>query len=82
MVKTSQRAIEPVQQLPTRLRWVYEAVMIGLALAVVALLIRPNSPTIDAANRAIWGVFVVDFTIRMALSGDRRQWLRHHLSIA
>lgn len=72
-------AIEPVEQLPTRLRWVYESAMIGLALLVVALLIRPNSPTVHATNLAIWAVFALDFAIRIALSGDRRRWLRRNI---
>lgn len=78
-MSTSRRAIEPVEQLPTRLRWVYEAVMIGLALLVVALLVRPDSPGVNAANLVIWVVFVVDFAVRIALSGDRLRWLRRNI---
>ncbi len=78
-VNTPQRATEPVEQLPPRLRWAYEALMIGLALLVVALLTRPDSPTVDAANLAIWVVFAIDFVVRVALSGDRRRWLRRNI---
>lgn len=60
-------------------RWVYEATMIGLALTVAALLFAPDRGWVRAVNLAIWGVFVVDYGVRLALSTDRRAFVKRNV---
>lgn len=62
-----------------RMRLVYEATMIVLALAVVWLLTQPYQGWVVAADWAIWAVFAVDYLLRLALSGDRRAFLRRNI---
>jgi voltage-gated potassium channel len=62
-----------------RWRIVYELVMLGLALAVVALLPQPNRGAVLIANTAIWAVFVADYAIRLMVSTDRRQFVRRNV---
>lgn len=54
-----------------RWRAVYEGVMVALALVVVGLLPLEDEGWIRAANLTVWGVFVVDYFTRLALSTDR-----------
>jgi voltage-gated potassium channel len=58
---------------------IYEAVMVTLAITVVALLTRPDVGLISVVNRVIWGVFVCDYLLRLAFSGDRRSFVRGNL---
>lgn len=60
-------------------RWAYEGVMVALALAVVGLLTQPNEGAVRLANLAIWGVFVVDYVVRLTLASDRRRFVRANL---
>ncbi len=71
----------PVDPAPTS-GWIgvtYETLMIVLAVIVVALLTQPDDGWIRAINLAIWAVFVIDYFARLALSGDRRTFVRRHV---
>lgn len=60
-------------------RLAYEAVMIGLALTVAALLFAPDGGWVRTVNIVIWGVFVVDYVVRLALSTDRRTFVKRNV---
>ena len=60
-------------------RWVYEGVMIALAIAVVALLTQPDRGAVRTVNLAIWGVFLVDYVVRLWLADDRRAFVRRNV---
>jgi voltage-gated potassium channel len=62
-----------------RVRWVYEGVMVVLALLVIALLPFTNEGWVRGANLAIWAVFVVDYFTRLGLSTDRRRFLHANI---
>lgn len=53
--------------------------MAGLALAVVWLLTVPDEGAARVANLAIWGVFVADYGIRLALADERRRFVRSNI---
>lgn len=59
--------------------WVYELTMAALAIAVVVLLVSPDQPWADTANLAIYGVFLLDYTVRLALATDRRRFVRANI---
>lgn len=61
------------------LRWTYEGTMIVLAVAVVALLTRPDEGWVRVTNLVIWGIFVVDYAVRIWLAEDRRAFVRHNI---
>jgi voltage-gated potassium channel len=75
------RRERPIDPAPTQgvLGVAYEAVMIALAITVIALIVQPDRGLIRGVNLAIWGVFVADYTTRLALSGDRRSFVRRNL---
>lgn len=77
--ETTGRA-RPVDPAPTRgvAGVVYEAVMVALAVLVIALLAQPDEGVYRTLNLAIWGVFLVDYLLRLAFSGDRRMFLRRN----
>lgn len=60
--------------------WVYEGCMVALAVAVVAMLPMPDRGWVRLANIAIWGIFVVDYAVRLALSRDRRAFARRNIA--
>lgn len=62
-----------------RWKWVYEGVMVALAVLVVALLPFPNEGWVLVVNLAVWAVFVVDYFTRLALSTDRRAFFRGNI---
>lgn len=62
-----------------RVRVLYDAAMIALALLVVALLLVEDAGWVRAANLAVWGVFVVDYVVRLGLSTDRRAFFRANI---
>jgi voltage-gated potassium channel len=64
---------------PCRLWWAYEATMAALALVVVWLLTVPDGGRARVANLAIWGVFVVDYGVRLAVADDRRRFVRSNI---
>jgi len=74
-------AREPVVMALGTGRWrvVYETTMIVLALVVVALLPMRDEGPVRAVNLAVWGVFVVDYVTRLALSTDRRGFVRRNV---
>jgi voltage-gated potassium channel len=74
-------ARRPVDPAPTTglLGVVYEAVMVTLAITVIALLARPDDGIVGVVNLAVWAVFVVDYVLRLAFSGDRRTFLRRNI---
>lgn len=59
-----------------RWKWLYEGVMVALALLVVALLPFPNEGWVLAVNLTVWAIFVADYATRLLLSTDRRAFLR------
>lgn len=70
------RPVDPVARLGDGpFRWVYESVMVALALVVVALLLRDDMAWTSTVNLAVWAVFVTDYVVRLALSGDRRAFV-------
>lgn len=62
-----------------RWRWVYEATMVVLAILVVVLLMLADGYWVRVANRTVWGIFVVDYFTRLALSTDRRGFVRRNV---
>jgi voltage-gated potassium channel len=58
---------------------VYEAVMVTLAVTVIALLSQPDTGLFHRVNIIIWAVFVVDYLVRFAFSGDRRAFMRRNV---
>lgn len=62
-----------------RWRWVYEFVMAGLAVLVAVLLLFPDVDDVRAANLVVWGIFVVDYVLRLGLSTDRRAFVRANI---
>jgi voltage-gated potassium channel len=59
-----------------RVRFAYDGLMIALALVVVALLLLDDVGWVRVVNLAIWGVFVVDYAIRLALSTDKKAFVK------
>lgn len=57
-------------------RVAYDAVMIGLALVVVALLLLDDEGWVTIVNRVVWLVFIADYVTRLLLSTDRRAFVR------
>lgn len=60
-------------------RWAYECTMIALALVVVVLLARPDRGVVRVANLTIWGVFLLDYLVRLGLAEDRRAFVRRNV---
>jgi voltage-gated potassium channel len=59
-----------------RWRILYDVVMVVLALTVVALLIADETPVTTLINSVVYGIFVIDYFLRLALSTDRRRFVR------
>ena len=74
-------AREPVVMALGTGRWraAYEAMMIVLALAVVALLPMRDEGIVRVVNLSVWAVFVLDYFVRLALSTDRRGFVRRNV---
>ena len=68
---------DPATRLVGRTRWIYEALMVALALVVVATLPLGPDGWVRRVNLAVWAVFVLDYLARLALSDDRRRFFRH-----
>lgn len=60
-------------------RWLYEGIMMALAVGVVVLLTQPDRGWIRVTNLVIWGIFVVDYGVRFTLAEDRRQFVRRNV---
>ena len=54
--------------------------MVALAITVVALLVLPNDGRLRSLDIAIYALFVIDYGTRLALSGDRRRFVRTHIA--
>lgn len=74
------RLVDPVDLLPSGLRWAYEIVMVTLAVTVIVLLSLPDRGWIRVANITVWLVFLVDYVVRLAASGDRRTFVRTRIA--
>jgi voltage-gated potassium channel len=59
-----------------RWRWIYELSMVVLAVVVVALLPLEDAGWVRVTNLFVWGTFVADYFTRLALSTDRRGFVR------
>ena len=59
-----------------RVRILYDAVMVSLALLVVALLFFDDVGWARSANLAVWALFVADYLVRLGLSTNRRAFVR------
>jgi voltage-gated potassium channel len=53
--------------------------MIGLALLVVGMLFLEDVGWVRVTNLAVWGVFVVDYVLRLALSTDKKAFVRANI---
>lgn len=73
------RPVEPLELLAPRTRRLYEFLMIAMALTVVALLLFEPPEWGESLNVGIWAVFALDYGTRLALSGDRRRFVRRNL---
>ena len=62
-----------------RLRLAYDALMIGLALLVVLLLFSEDTGWVLVVNRVVYGLFVADYVTRLALSTDKKAFLRANI---
>lgn len=71
--------VDPAHRLPVTLWWAYELLMAALALLVVWLLTMDDEGWVRAANLGIWGAFVVDYGVRLALVDDRRRFVRRNV---
>ena len=52
--------------------------MAALAIATVVLALRPPTPQAEFAIAIIWGVFVLDYVVRLALARDRWRFVREN----
>lgn len=68
--------MDPVERMPAGWRWAYELTMAALAITVVVLLALPSGDRLRTVDVAIYVVFVIDYGTRLALSGDRRRFVR------
>lgn len=62
-----------------RMRMTYDTLMILLASTVVGLLFTADVGWALVVNTVIWGVFVADYFTRLALSTDRRAFVRANM---
>lgn len=62
-----------------RVRVLYDALMIGLALLVVALLFVEDAGWARTVNLVIWGLFVADYAVRLLLSTDKKAFFRANI---
>jgi len=53
--------------------------MAALAILTVWLLTLPHSSGTELANRVIWGIFVLDYVVRLGRAPDRKRFVREHL---
>ena len=62
-----------------RVRVAYDATMIVLALVVVGLLFSEDIGWALVVNRVVYGIFVADYFLRLALSTDRKAFVRANI---
>lgn len=70
-------SFDPATRLVGPTLWAYETIMVALAIVVVATLPLGPDGWVREVNLAVWGVFVLDYLLRLALSDDRRRFVRH-----
>lgn len=61
------------------LTWLYEGVMVTLAITVIWLLTMPEQGWVHVANLVIWATFAVDYLVRFARAPDRWRFVRNHI---
>jgi voltage-gated potassium channel len=60
-----------------RLYWTYQALLVGLALAVIWLIGQPeDDPWVYRANLGIWFIFSADYLTRLVMARDRRRFVK------
>lgn len=59
--------------------WAYELTMAVLAFFVLWLLTTPERAWTITANWTIWGIFSIDYVVRVARADDRRRFVRTHI---
>jgi voltage-gated potassium channel len=63
--------------------WPLAAVaVVFLAAFSVEVLAQPTGAAavaVDVVTWTVWGIFAVDYVVRLALAPDRRRWFLHHL---
>jgi len=57
----------------------HEGVMAVLAIVSVGMVFAEDTPLINAINWGIWGVFVVEYVVRLVRAGDRAAFVRSNL---
>jgi hypothetical protein len=67
----------------TTAEWPLAAVaVVFLAAFSVEVLAQPTGAAavaVDVVTWTVWGIFAVDYVVRLALAPDRRRWFLHHL---
>lgn len=59
--------------------WIYDLVLVGLSLTILWTLPLPDGGWVRRVNAHVWLVFAIDLALRLALSDDRRHFLRARL---
>jgi voltage-gated potassium channel len=70
----------PEVAIPRWLYWCYEAVMAALAVTVLLLVTRPEVGWAHRVNLAIWIIFILDYSVRLARARDRRLFISSNLA--
>lgn len=65
--------------MPRWLAWVYEVFIAILAIIALISLARPDDPAVDLLNLVIWGIFLLDYGVRLLRAPDRRAFVRTHI---
>jgi hypothetical protein len=60
-------------------KWVYEGAMVALAILLVVLLPFDNEGWVLVTNLTVWAVFVADYIASLALSTDRKEFLKRNI---
>lgn len=70
------RTVDPVSRLEGPWRWAYEIGMGLLAVVVLAFIAVESVDWVHVVNVAVWVIFVLDYVVRLALSDNRRTFVR------
>lgn len=57
----------------------YESVMLVLAVLSVAVLLAEGEAWAEITNHVVWGVFAIDYFVRLALADDKRRFVRRNV---
>lgn len=74
------RLVDPVDRMSSPLRWTYEIAMALLAIVAVVLLTLPTDHPVGFLDIVIYAIFVIDYGVRLTLSGDRRRFVRTRIA--